>query len=134
MKNRVVSKYIMPSADIFAQRGRTSQAVANICSWFMLRPVIAPVKSKVRMIGFFAGSMETAWKGFVRFRLHRKSKINTDVVIVTHSGCTVKEQEFIKAELLRFLPFKRIILQKASFTNACSVGAKTVGIAYYINP
>ena len=134
MKNRVVSKYIMPSADIFAQRGRTSQAVANICRWFRLRPVIAPVKSKVRLIGFFEGNMERAWKGFIRFHLHRKSKISTDAVIVTHSGCTVKEQEFLRSELMRFLPFKRIIMQKASFTNACSVGSKTVGIAYYVNP
>jgi len=78
--------------------------------------------------------METAWRGFIRFHLRRKGKINTDVVVVTHSGCTVKEQEFIRNELLRFRPFKRIIMQKASFTNACSVGAKTVGIAYYVNP
>ncbi|MBQ8280187.1 MAG: DegV family EDD domain-containing protein [Roseburia sp.] len=134
MKNRVVSKYIMPSADIFAQRGRTSLAVANICRWFMLRPVIAPVKSKVRVIGFFAGALETAWKGFIRFHLRRKGKINTDIVIVTHSGCSVKEQDFLRNELMRFLPFKRIIMQKASFTNACSVGAKAVGIAYYVNP
>lgn len=134
MKNRVVSKYIMPSADVFAQRGRTSQTVANICRWFMLRPVIAPLNSRVRLIGAFAGNIEGAWKGFIRFHLHRKNKISTDAVIVTHSGCTVKEQEFLRNELLRFLPFKRVIIQKASFTNACSVGPKTVGIAYYVNP
>lgn len=134
MKHRVISKYIMPSADIFAQRGRTSHLVASICRGFMLRPIIVPVKSKVRMVGFMAGSLETSWRGFIRFHMHRKRKINTDVVIVTHSSCSVKEQEFIKSELLKFLPFKRIIMQKASFTNACSVGAKTIGIAYYINP
>ena len=134
MKTRVVSKYIMPSADVFAQRGRTNQVVASLCRWFMLRPVIAPVKSKVCVIGFYAGALETAWKCFIRFHLHRKKKINTDVVVVTHSGCSVKEQEFLRNELMRFLPFKRIIMQKASFTNACSVGAKAVGVAYYINP
>lgn len=134
MKTRVVSKYIMPSADIFAQRGRTSTAVASICRWLMLRPVIAPVKSKVRVIGFWAGTMETAWRCFIRLHMHRKKKINTDVVVVTHAGCSVKEQEFLRSELLRFLPFKRIIMQKACFTNACSVGPKAVGIAYYVNP
>ena len=134
MKHRVVSKYIIPSADIFAQRGRTSNVLATLCRWFTLRPVIAPVKSKVRVIGFYGGTLQTAWRGFLHFHLHRKSKINTDVVVVTHSGCSVREQEFIRNELLRFLPFKRIILQKASFTNACSVGEKAVGIAYYVNP
>jgi len=134
MKNRVVSKYIIPSADIFAERGRTNKVVAGICKWFMLRPVIAPVKSKVRVIGFFAGQLETAWRGFIHFKLRRKKKINTDIVVVTHSGCTVREQEFIKAELMKFLPFKRIIMQKASFTNACYVGMKAIGLAYYVNP
>jgi len=134
MKNRVVSKYMIPSADIFAERGRTSRVMASLCRWFMLRPVIAPVKSKVRVIGFFAGQLETAWKGFIHFHLRRKSKINTDVVVVTHSGCSVREQELIKAELMKFLPFKRIIMQKASFTNACYVGIKAIGIAYYVNP
>ncbi len=134
MKNRVVSKYIMPSADIFAERGRTNKVVASLCKGFMLRPVIAPVNSKVRVIGFYAGQLEMAWRGFIRFHLRRKKKINTDVVVVTHSGCTVKEQEFIKAELMKFRPFKRIIMQKASFTNACYVGMKAVGIAYYVNP
>lgn len=134
MKNRVVSRYIMPSADIFAQRGRTSQRIAKLCRWFMLRPVIKPVKSKVRLVGFYVGNMESAWRGFIRFHLHQKKKINTDLVIVTHSGCTVKEQEFIRNELQKFLPFKRIMIQKTSFTNACSVGPKAVGIAYYVNP
>ena len=134
MKNRVVSRYMIPSADVFAERGRTSQIVAGICRWFVLRPVIVSVKSKVRVVGFHAGQLETAWKAFIRFHTYRKSKINTDVVVVTHSGCSVKEQEFIKAELMKFLPFKRIIMQKASFTNACYVGMKAIGIAYYVNP
>ena len=134
MKHRVVSKYIMPSADVFSQRGRTSKMIASFCKGFMLRPIISPVKSKVRIVGFMVGALENAWRGFIRFHIHRKRKINTDVVVVTHASCTVKEQEFIKSELLKFLPFKRIIMQKASFTNACSVGAKTIGIAYYINP
>ena len=133
MKQHVVSKYIMPSGDIFAKRGRMSPVTAAICKMLQLRPVIAPVKSKVRLVGFFAGPLESAWKGFIHFHLRRKSKINNEVVVVTHAGCTVKEQEFLRSELLKFMPFKRVIMYKASFTNACSVGPKTIGIAYYIN-
>lgn len=134
MKQHVVSKILMPSADIFAQRGLTSRFFATICRWFMLRPVLAPVKSKVRVIGFWAGNLEYAWRGFIHLHLHRKSRIHTDVVILTHAGCSVKEVEFLQNELLRFRPFKRVIVQKASFTCACSVGPKTIGIAYYVKP
>lgn len=134
MKTRVVSKYMMTSADVFALRGRTSKTVANLCRWFMLRPVIGPVKSKVRILGFRIGALELAWRSLIHFHWHRKKKINTDIAIITHVSCSVKEQELLRNEMMRFLPFKRVIVQKASFTNACSVGAKAIGIAYYVNP
>ena len=133
MKQRVVSKYMMPSADVFAMRGRTTQAMATICRWFILRPVLAPVKSKVRIVGFCIGAMDSAWRGFLRMQL-RKKKINTDAILITHSGLSVREQEYIRSEVMRMVPFKRIIMTKASFTNACSVGAKTIGISFYVNP
>ncbi len=133
MKQRVVSRYIMPSADVFAMRGRTTQLMATVCRFLILRPVLAPVKSKVRIVGFGIGSMDSAWRGFLRVQL-RKKKINTDAIIITHSGLSVREQEYIRSEVMRMVSFKRIIMHKASFTNACSVGAKTIGISFYVNP
>ncbi len=134
MKQRVVSRYMIPSADVFAMRGRTSQTMATLCRWFILRPVLAPVKSKVRIVGFGIGSMDAAWRGFLRLQLRIRKKISTDAIVITHSGCSVKEQEYIRSEVMKVIPFKRIIMQKASFTNACSVGAKAIGISIYINP
>jgi len=132
MKQRVVSKYMMPSADVFAMRGRTTQLMAAVCRFLILRPVLAPVKSRVRIVGFGIGAMDTAWRGFLRVQL-RKKKISTDAILITHSGLSVREQEYIRSEVMRMVPFKRIIMNRASFTNACSVGPKTIGISYYVN-
>ena len=58
-------------------------------------------------------------------------KINKDIVFVTHVGCSVKQQEFIKKEISKYVKFDRIIVQKASFTSACNVGMESIGISYY---
>ncbi len=134
MKGQVVSKFLLPSADIFSQRGYLGRSVASICRLFGFYPIVATVKSRITMVGVFGGSIENAWKLFIHFHMHRKKKINTDIVILTYVSCSVKEQEFIREQVLRFLPFKEVIMQKASFTNACNSGIRTLGIAYYINP
>ena len=33
----------------------------------------------------------------------------------------------------KFIPFEEVIIQKASFTNACNAGVRSIGIAYYIH-
>ena len=71
MKQRVVSRYIMPSADVFAMRGRTTQLMATVCRFLILRPVLAPVTSKVRIVGFGIVCMDSAWRGFFRLQLRK---------------------------------------------------------------
>ena len=39
--------------------------------------------------------------------------------------------EQIRSEVLKCIPFKKVIMQRTSFSIACNVGLGTVGIAYY---
>ncbi|MGN1187547.1 MAG: hypothetical protein ACI4R6_03560, partial [Lachnospiraceae bacterium] len=81
--------------------------------------------------GMLAGNLENAWRQAIYWHLHKRRKINRDVVFITHVGLTVKQLEWIKAEVLKYVPFDKIIIQKASFSTACNSGLKTVGISYY---
>ena len=132
MKGHVVSKFILPSADIFCEKGFGGKLLAKTCRFFNLHPVVASRKSKITAVGFYGGSLERAWKKFLHSHRHRKKKIHPGLVIVTHVSCSVKEQEFILNEVKKFMPFEEVILQKASFTNACNAGVRTIGIAYYV--
>ena len=132
MKGHVVSKFILPSADIFCERGYAGAAIAKMCKMMNLHPVVASVKSRIAVVGFWGGSLEFAWKMFLHMHLHRKKRIHPGLVIVTHVSCSVKEQEYILNEVKKFMPFEEVILQKASFTNACNAGVRTIGIAYYV--
>ena len=131
MKQRVHTRFIMPSADIFYQNGRTSAFAAKLCRVLHLHPYAGLIQKKAVLRGLLVGSLESAWRQGIHMLMRRKRKINKDIVFVTHVGCSVKQQEWIRKEISKYIKFDRIIIQKASFTSACNVGMESIGIAYY---
>jgi hypothetical protein len=47
-------------------------------------------------------------------------------------GLSVRQQEMIKKEVLRKVPFERVIMQKSSVSVASNGGVGALGIAYYL--
>ncbi len=133
IKKRIMSRYIMPGADLLYQRGFVNKATAMVCGLFHLHPVLRMSQSKMTVAGIRAGKMDGAWRRFIRRHLRRKSRISTDVVFISHVGCSVEQQELIREEILRWIPFRKVIMQRASVSIACSAGIGTFGFAYYSN-
>ena len=131
MHSHVQTAIVMPGADIFYRNGRTNSAVAKLCNMLELHPYVTMRHKNAVVSGLLGGSVESAWKKGIRHHLRKKRKINKDVVFITYVGCSVKQQELIKREVLKCIPFKRVIMQKASFTVACNSGMQTIGVAYY---
>ena len=104
------------------------------CKYLNLHPYMAMLQKRAVLIALLGGSMESAWRQGIRLHLRRKHKISKGICVVTHVGCSVKQQEWIKKEILKYVPFERIVMQKASFTNACNTGKNAIGIAYYTFP
>ncbi|MBO5336087.1 MAG: DegV family EDD domain-containing protein [Lachnospiraceae bacterium] len=133
MMGRIQTRFIMPGADIFFQNGRTRAITAKVCRLFNLHPFAGVRQKKVVLVGLLAGNLEAAWRQGIRWHLRNKRKVNKDVVFITHVGCTVKQIEWVKAEVLKRVPFDYVIVQKSSFSNACNSGMHTIGISYYSN-
>jgi len=128
------TRVIMAGAEIFYQNGRVKKSTMKVCKFLGLHPYMAMVQNRAVLVALLAGSMENAWRQGIRLHLHRKSRISKGICFVTHVGCSVKQQEWIKKEILKYVPFERIVIQKASFTNACNTGKNAIGIAYYTFP
>lgn len=131
IKKKVEARYIMPSADIFSQRGLTSKWNAKMLDLFELRPILKMSQSKLVITGARMGNLEDAWKKFIRWHFLRRGKISSDILFISQVGCSVKQQELIRREALRRIPFRQVIIQKSSVTTACSSGIGTFGFAYY---
>jgi len=133
MIGNVHTRVIMPGADIFYKNGRTSAFVAGLCRTLQLHPFVGLVQKNAILLGLMSGTIESAWKQGIWWMFRKKKAINKDVVFITYVGCSVKEQEWIKREILKYVPFENVIIQKTSFTTACNVGMKSIGISYYLN-
>lgn len=132
IKNRIETKFLMPSARFFYLNGYTGVVTAKICDVLKLHPVLATKQSRIMIVGVRRGKLENAWKYYIRYHLFKKWKIETDVVVITYAGCSVRQQEMIRKEVLKCIPFQKVIMQKSSFSNACNSGPGTIGIAYYV--
>lgn len=130
-RNYIHTRLILPGADIFYQNGHIKAFTAALCRVLQLHPYIALTKSNVAVTGLLMGSKEKAWKQGIRWQLRGRKKIRREVVFITHVGCSVKQLESIKKEVLRCVPFERVIIKKASFTNACNSGLGAIGISFY---
>lgn len=131
MKGNVNTKFFLPDSDMFYQNGYVGKLTNGVCGIFGLHPILGMRQSRFTITGFDCGRLEIGWKRYIRWHLFPKRSVNSDVVFITHVGCTVRELELIKTELARRVPFKRVIVQKTSFSNACTVGMGTIGISYY---
>ena len=131
MIRRVHTAFVMPSANIFHQNGYMRSFVVKICDALQLAPFVVMKQKRPTAVALLGGNIERAWKQGIWLHLRKRRRINKRVVCISHVGCSVKQLQMIKNEVLSRVPFERVIIQKASFSSACSAGTLTVGISYY---
>ena len=127
----IKSRFLLDGASVYHQTGNMRDFIVKCCSAFHLHPMIIMKQKKIVPVALLGGSMENAWKSMIRWHLRNKKKINPEIVFITHVNCSVKQLDFIVGEVKKRVPFKRIIVQKTSFTVACSSGLESIGISYY---
>ncbi len=130
-KTKIQTRFVMPGAELFYHRGQTREITFKACKFFKLHPLVKVSQRKMKVVGLLGGTLEQAWKQGIVWHLRHKRKIQRDVVIVTHVGCSLQEQEWIKEEIQRRISFDHVIMQKASFTSASFSGMKAVGISHF---
>ena len=133
IRKHIESRFMMPSAKIFYEHGYTNKVFAKLCEVFSLHPTMKMKQSRLAITGLGAGRMDGAWKRFIHRQLRHNRKINDDVIFISHVACSVEQQKLIQREVLRCIPFKRVIMQRASVTTACCSGIGTFGFAYFVN-
>jgi len=131
LKESIKTRFLLPRAGVFHQSGNMREFVVKCCDIFQLHPMAIMKQKKVVPVALLGGSMESAWRSMIRWHLRNKKKISTEMVFITHVNCSVKQLDFIIEEVKKRVTFKRIIVQKTSFTVACSSGLESIGISYF---
>lgn len=133
IKKKIESHFMMPTATIFHQHGYTNKVTAKICEMFGFHPTLKINQSRIGITGVRFGTIEGAWKRFIHWHLLRKKRISSDIIFISHAGCSVEQLDLIRREIKRHYPFEKVIVQRTSVSIACSTGIGTIGFSYYVN-
>lgn len=131
MRENIESKFLIPEVHYIYRRGYINPTVAKICKTFQLHPVLRTNQSHLKLVGVRSGNLENSWKRFIRSALRSRRKIDPGLVIISYAGCSVRQQELLRKEILKRIPFENVIMHKTSFINSCVSGLEGIGIAYY---
>lgn len=131
IKADIRTRFVLTKTDTIQRSNKQRYILARMFRAIGLYPVLRIKQSKVYVAGICRGKVENAWKYLIFLLLRKRRRISPTVVFVTHVGCSVKELEWIRNEILKYIPFERVIIQRASFSNSCTTGLKSVAISYY---
>ena len=130
LKKKIDSSFIFPKVNILYQKGLTNKITAAICDFFNCHPVIGCTRGSVHVSGLQIGKLENAWRGYIRYHLRNKSKIDDSIIFIVHAGLNVRQQELVLDEIRRRIKFKKVIFVSASPTNVCNAGLCSIGLGF----
>lgn len=131
LKGNIKTCFLLPGASVYHQTGHMRAFFVRCCEIFQLHPMVIMKQKRIVPVALLGGTLESAWRSMIRWHLRNKKKIKPEIVFITHVNCSVKQLEYIVDEVKKRVPFKRIIVQKTSFTVACSSGLESIGISYF---
>jgi len=130
MKERVETSMVLPSARIMEENGYIDKITARLCQFLQVHPIVRVRQGKLRVCGIAFGNKEQAIIHYTRSRLRHKTRMDNDMILVTHACNSVKLQSRILEEITGVTNFKRTIMLKACVANICNSGQGSVGIAW----
>lgn len=126
----IQSSFLLPNIQRFYESGFVSGTIAAIFRHFNLYPELCMKKNQLKIDTIRFGKLDNAKKHYIRKHLKNKNQIDERVVFITHAGCTVKQQREFVDEVLKYVPFDKVIIQKVSVSCASCAGLGTIGLAY----
>ena len=130
LKDKISTSFIVPSPENLYRCGKVSKKVRDICIGLNLHPVLHLSQSKIKLKGIEMGSVQTAYKRYIRHILRDKKSIDTRLLFLTYAGCSMEQLEEIKKEVARYVFFDHIEVQKASATISSNCGIGSFGLLF----
>ena len=130
LKQQIETSFLMPSVQSYYASGHGGRLLELSCEMFNLHPIVRMHQSNARIAGFRSGNLDKARKRFIHRKLRKKNRIDKRVVFITHAGCTFREQKEFVDEVLKHIPFEKVIVERASVSCASNGGLGSIGLAY----
>lgn len=125
---RVDATFFVANVEYLHKGGRCSSIAALGANLLKLKPCIAVIDGKMKVIKKYRGSIAKTIDGYVKDRLEGV-EVEDDLIFITH---TTSEENTSHAaeEIAKYKDFKEIAVTDAGCTVACHCGEDTLGILF----
>ena len=130
LRSRVSTSFIARNADFLAMKGLVSDNVKKFCDLFNVHPVLAMKNGKLKLRSIQLGDYEASMNRYVRSILRDRGSIDSSRCFITHVGCSVKQVNMIKQEVMKCCEFSELSVTKASATISSNCGPGTFGVLF----
>ena len=130
LKKQIETTFLIPDVRSFYYTGHGGRLSLLFSDIFNVHPIARMRQNDIRISGAYLGNLDKSKKRFIRRMLFKKGRIDKRVVFITHASCSVKQQQEFVDEVLKYIPFEKVILARACVSNSTNGGLGTMGIAY----
>ncbi|MCR5118996.1 MAG: DegV family EDD domain-containing protein [Lachnospiraceae bacterium] len=131
MRGHIHTTFIVDTLDFLVRQKLVSASMGSMADAFMVHPVVALKKGKMKVSKVYFGSREQAWERYIANAFNVPGKIDTRMLFITYVGMTTRELEKVKEMAEKYMSFDEVFIQKASPTIAANCGPGTFGLLFY---
>lgn len=130
MKEKISTSFIVDSVECLYRNGRIGKNIAAICDILSLHPILKLSGSHMKPAGLCIGSQRRFARAYLRWALRRKEEIVPDMAFLISAGGSYEFRQFLLEEIRKRMPWKTIVVNKASATISCNCGSGAFGILF----
>lgn len=125
---RVDATFFVANVEYLHKGGRCSSIAALGANLLKLKPCIAVIDGKMKVIKKYRGSISKTIDDYVKDRLDGV-EVEDDLIFITHTTSS-ENTDHAAAEIAKYQSFKEIAVTDAGCTVACHCGEDTLGVLF----
>ena len=129
LREKIRTTFLLKTTESMYRNKRIGKRLNKFAHLLNLRPVIVMRHSKIALGGIRAGKGK-AEKKFIHNALRRSGGIDKRILFIAHAGCSVKELDWVKAEVAKIKEFDEVRIQKTSSVISSNCGAGCFALVY----
>lgn len=130
LRTRVSSSFVVNSTECLYRNGKIGSKIHNICESLALHPIIMLKNSRMYVAGISVGGPQRFARSYLHWILRDKKEIVPDMVFLITAGCSYEFQQFLRQEMEKRVPWKKIYVNVASATISCNCGSGAFGVLF----
>ncbi|MCR4743874.1 MAG: DegV family EDD domain-containing protein [Lachnospiraceae bacterium] len=131
VKETIQCSFVLDRTDYLYRNGIISKRTHNLLSALQLHPSIRVNNNQSGISSIWFRKMKDAYRKYIRRAFSADTAPDTDIVFITYVDVAEETLLWFRDEVLKRVPFKKIVLQQATAAIASVYGQGAIGILYY---